>query len=395
MGPAALSGADRAELAALDGATLHGLDLSYFTGKLQAYLRYVEIPHTFAEMDTGALRRAARATGMAQMPALELRDGRWMTDSTAIIEWIDARRTGPAVVPREPALAYLSRLVEDYADEWLWRPALHYRWSYPADARLMSFRIATEMLRDVKAPLALRQWLILNRQRRKYLDGDGVSAETQAHIEGVYRRNLTWLQRIFEQGPYLLGAAPTLADFGYFASMFRHFGLDPTPARIMRDEAPAVFEWVARLWNAKTSQLADEHVGETAPADWDPILADVGAAYLPYLNANAAAFRSERSSFDLTLDGVTYRRLPVNRYRLWRLDRLQAGWEALDEIDRARVKERLGAVGAWEPLWREPHPRSGFDPVGRLPFLTPETAWAPDARPRLRRGRPVHDGTAR
>jgi len=33
--------------------------------------------------------------------------------------------------------------------------------------------------------------------------------------------------------------------------MFRHFGIDPTPSRIMRNTAPAVYEWVARMWNAR------------------------------------------------------------------------------------------------------------------------------------------------
>jgi hypothetical protein len=29
--------------------------------------------------------------------------------------------------------------------------------------------------------------------------------------------------------------------------MLRHFGQDPTPADIMRNRAPGVYEWVARM----------------------------------------------------------------------------------------------------------------------------------------------------
>jgi hypothetical protein len=33
-------------------------------------------------------------------------------------------------------ISYSTGKLEDDADEWLWRPALHYRWSYRADALL-------------------------------------------------------------------------------------------------------------------------------------------------------------------------------------------------------------------------------------------------------------------
>lgn len=388
--------APAAELEALNGAVLHGLDLSYFTGKLQAYLRYIALPHRFAEMDVAAMRRAARHTGMAQMPALELADGRWMTDSTAIIAWIEARRDpteGRLVIPRDGVASFFSRLVEDYADEWLWRPALHYRWSYEKDARLMGWRIASEMMRDVKAPLLVRRALIIRRQRAKYLTGDGVTASTRAHIESIYINNLRWLEAILEVRPYLWGDRPTLADFGYFASMFRHFSLDPTPARIMRDTAPNVYAWTARLWAARASRTPPGAVSGPPPADWSPIIADIGRSYLPYLAANARAAASGTDRFDVTLgDGAEYAALPVNRYRIAQLDRLQKAFEALPDADQAVVRARLEADGAWDPLWAVTHPASDYDPDGRAPFLTPDKAWA---GPRRRRGRAAHDGEAR
>ena len=81
---------------------LHGLDLSYFTGKVQAYLQYAEVPHRFEEMSVAGMARAKAMTGLAQMPAVEMADGRWMTDSTAIIAWYDAQgTTTEPVTPRD------------------------------------------------------------------------------------------------------------------------------------------------------------------------------------------------------------------------------------------------------------------------------------------------------
>ena len=356
-------------------AVLHGLDLSYFTGKVQAYLRYAEVPHRFAEMDTAALRRAAKATGMAQMPAIELADGRWMTDSTAIIGWYDAHgATLIPVTPADPAAAFLAALLEDYADEWLWRPALHYRWSYPLDAWHMGRRIAAEMLRDVPGPLWVRQRVIIARQRRKYLVEDGVTAATRAHVESIYLRNLDWLEAILARRPFLLGERPSLADFGYFASMFRHFGLDPTPSRIMRERAPSVFLWLARMWAAQSSRLAGA-APDTVPDDLDPIMRDIGAAYLPYLADNARAHAVGLETFDTVIEGVPYK-LRTHRYRVWCLDQLQRRFELLPDTAAAAVQSRLERVGAWAPLWAVSHPRSGFDPLDRLPFMTAASAWS-------------------
>lgn len=50
----------------LRGMKVHGLDLSYFTGKFEAFVRYREIPHQRVEMDIGGMCRAARMTGLAQ-----------------------------------------------------------------------------------------------------------------------------------------------------------------------------------------------------------------------------------------------------------------------------------------------------------------------------------------
>ena len=80
---------------------LHGLKLSYFTGKLEAYFRCKGIAHAFVEMDTADFRRCARATGIAQMPQVECPDGPWLTDTTAIIahfeEMTCPRIFGPAI----------------------------------------------------------------------------------------------------------------------------------------------------------------------------------------------------------------------------------------------------------------------------------------------------------
>ena len=88
---------------------LHGLKLSYFTGKLEAWLRARGLPFRFVEMDMAGFRACARATGVAQMPALRTPEGEWLTDTTAILKRLEAevRLATKALL----TLASLSRLM--------------------------------------------------------------------------------------------------------------------------------------------------------------------------------------------------------------------------------------------------------------------------------------------
>jgi glutathione S-transferase len=346
--------------------TVYGSVASYYTGKLEAYLRYKEIPYRLVPYGVAAQRRVRRETGAAQIPAVELPDGRFMTDTTPMIEWFEARQPEPPVIPRDPLQGFASRLVEDFAEEWLWRPAMHYRWSHRADALLLSRQLADELMGAVPAPGFAKRFALRRRQHGGWVRGDGVTRQTRAHVEGCYRDALASLEAIFAVRPFLLGGVPTLADFGFFASMFRHFAQDPTPARIMRERAPGVFAWQARLWNARPGTASGDLVAGV-PDDWGPILDRVGSAYLPYLCANAEAWKAGARRHDADVEGVHYRRLPVSQYRVWCLERLREHFEALPEPVRARARALLERHGCWEPLWRVERPESRY-PADEVPF---------------------------
>jgi glutathione S-transferase len=347
---------------------VYGSEISYFTGKLEAYLRYKEIAYERIAMTPRTFSRTVpKRTGAAQMPAVELSDGRWMTDTTPMIAWLEEQHPDPRVIPTDPLQRFISLLLEDYADEWLWRPAMHYRWSYRADANLLSRRIVDELMGPVPLPAALKRLFIRSRQRRRFVRGDGVSRTTRAHVERTYLVTLDRLEAILATRPFLLGDRPTLADFGFFASMFRHFGMDPTPATIMRETAPEVYAWVARVWNARASRTRGELVAGV-PSDWGPILETIGATHLPQLCANAEAWKAQRKRFDVELQGVRYERLRTSRYRVWCLERLRDHFDALPEATRQAARALLEKHGCWEPLWRVPEPTSGIDPEGRAPF---------------------------
>ncbi len=116
---------------------VYGSSISYSSGKPEAYLRYKQIPFQFVPMTPLVRNKVGRRTGTPQMPAIEVPDGRWMTDTTPMIDWFESQHPEPAVIPHDPLQAFASRFVEDYAHEWLWRPALHHRGSHRDDALLL------------------------------------------------------------------------------------------------------------------------------------------------------------------------------------------------------------------------------------------------------------------
>jgi hypothetical protein len=149
---------------------VHGSTASYHTGKLEAYFRAKGIAYRLESFSESSMRRCARHTGVVQIPQVECPDGSWLVDTTLIREHFERVRPHPAVTPREPVLAFVSRLIEDYADEWLWRPAMHYRWSFPETARLMSAWLA-EHLAERRAPQWLKRRYWRHRQYGTFVRG--------------------------------------------------------------------------------------------------------------------------------------------------------------------------------------------------------------------------------
>ena len=72
--------------------TVYGSKVSYFTGKLEAYLRFKEIPYQYQPMTVEYFNRIVpEKTGAQQMPAMEFPDGRWATDTSPIIDWFESK----------------------------------------------------------------------------------------------------------------------------------------------------------------------------------------------------------------------------------------------------------------------------------------------------------------
>lgn len=348
--------------------TVYGSSISYFTGKLENYFRLRGMPYRLQAMTSRYhAAKVKKMTGSTQMPAIELADGRWMSDSTPIIQWFEKAFPQLPVIPEDPLQRFFSLLLEDYADEWLWRPAMHYRWFYPQGALFAGNHLAVEIGRGVPVPNVVKRMVITRRQRNGYSTGDGITPGQVPGVEAIYLRTLEQLEAIFRERPFLLGDRPSLADIGFSGPFFRHFGLDPVPAEIMRQQAPAVWAWAARLWNTRLSDNCGPLL-PGVPEDWGPLLDQIGRQYLPCQCANVDAVAAGQKRFDVEIDGVSYRGARWSKYRVWCLQRLRDHFEALAPADQNAAEALLVRHGCWEPLWRQASLPLAPGFCSRLPF---------------------------
>ncbi len=362
---------------------VYGSRISYYTGKLECYLRYRGIAYELLPTEPHA--RAIRAgAGTVQMPVVELPDGRWMSDTTPILAWLEGRegehegpQTTAPILPAEPVMRFVATLLEDYADEWLWRAAMHHRWSHRLDREHASALLADELLEHLRIPRAAKRWLLTRRQYGGFVRGDGVTARTRAHVEQGVTRAWAALERIFERRRFILGDRPSLADFGFMGPMFRHLSMDPTPADRMRAEAPGVYAWVARMWNARATRATGESDARALLLDAidEPIaalLVEACQTHLVQLRENARAWAQGRRRYDQTIQGVQYEAVPVSRYRVWCLEALRRAWVELDPTAQQTLREFLAEADVEaeaEILWWPELPApSDYDPEGRAPF---------------------------
>jgi len=362
---------------------VYGCKISYYTGKLETYLRYRCIAYDYSPT-VGNEKKLRAGAGVVQMPVIALDDGRWMTDTTPVLKWLDGQAGGASIYPDDPVLKFIALLIEDYADEWLWRPAMHYRWSYRPDRQYAAESLYNDL---IAGTLAIPKFIAINRLKQRqfgnFVKGDGVTQATRWHVEQFYHTALDRLQTIFTHRPFILGDRPTIADFGMMAPMLRHFSQDPTPAEIMRNRAPAVYEWVARMWNVQ----ADRHgkaLISNIDAPLSQLLLEISETHLQQLACNATAYRNGQTHFEQTLQNCHYKNVPMSRYRVWCLEALQTLWDGLAPDSTAQIVDHLAPNSQDILSDTGQSPRSGYDPAQKAPFNRAINVFGNGLPPRAR-----------
>lgn len=285
---------------------IFGSELSPYSVKVRSYLRYKNIDHEWLPRSPANQAEFQKYAKLPLVPLVVTPEGEGVQDSTPIIERFE--KASPVLAPDDPALGFLSVLLEEYGDEWGNKWMFHYRWSYPADCWSSAERIALQMA-GAQGPLAVAQARAAVAERMSgRLGFVGSSAVTAPLIEASFKRVLGILNAHLGARPYLLGGRPSLADFGLWGQ-FYEAATDPTPGALMRASSPNVMAWVQRMVSPKAEGPFE--AWPALSAGLMPLLTDeVAALFLPWSAANAAAIEKGDKSFEVKLAGAAWSQEP-------------------------------------------------------------------------------------
>lgn len=334
---------------------MYGAQISYFSGKLRAYLDWkgLDFQEQVASHDI-YVSKIIPNIGWPVIPVIEQGDGSFLQDTTEIIRYFEAPVDRPVVIPKSPVLALVSMILELYGDEWLTLPAMHYRWRYNRSFAVTEFGA-------LSAPLAsLEEQLVIGEKVAMPFAGAlpvlSVTEKTAAAIEESYLTLLEELNCHFAASNYLLGDAPTLGDFGLYGPLYAHLYRDPNSGLIMHSKAPNVVAWLERLRDGMDhhSELSDCH--KTAPETLLPVLPRFVREQLPVLLDTVKQLEISKLTesdklprifgfHDFTIGSASGQR-SIFPYCIWMLQHIVDYLHALPATDRKDVSIFMLSIGA-------------------------------------------------
>ncbi len=339
--------------------TFYGADLSLYSGKLRAYLRFKRIPYVEVAPNFYTFNvTIKRHTGDAVIPVLVSPEGSWMQDTSDIIEAMEARFPNAPVVPPTPVQAFAARLFELWGDEFWLPTAMHARWSHQEENYPLFERDATQSFFP-GWPLWISRLIVkqgLAKMLAEFLPVLGVNRDSAPLLDKWIAQQLDALDAHFAVQPFLFGSRPSLGDYGMIGPLYAHLGRDPWPLRNLIEPRKHLHAWVQRMINPPAGEgefLPDDRLAQTLT----PMLRSIFDEMTPFLASGAGELRRVIKNFkpgerlprfmgqtEYPLAGGRWRQklLP---YTLWMAQRVVDSYRSLPEADAAKVKAWLGTIG--------------------------------------------------
>eukprot|EP00658_Telonema_sp_P-2_P012879 TRINITY_DN14901_c0_g1_i1.p1 TRINITY_DN14901_c0_g1~~TRINITY_DN14901_c0_g1_i1.p1 ORF type:complete len:341 (+),score=57.75 TRINITY_DN14901_c0_g1_i1:75-1097(+) len=285
---------------------------------------------------------------------------RVMQDSTPIMEQLEREFSDRSLSPPSASLRFISELMEEFADEWANKWMMHYRWyakTSKPDAATYSRRIAVELnsgTREFGDTGVSERVSEMAEMFKSRMEGRGFTVGsnevTAAVIEGSFRESLILLDLHLSTREYLLGARPSMADFG-LAGQLNQCLSDVTAGELMRLHAPNVALWAEKMVNPDVR--GDFEPWSSLECSLKPFLSSQVSMFLKWSNANATAMAAGHKSLRLDLGGGKLWEQSLGgpqKYHAKSLGVLQGKYAALPESGLSEVNRILEGTRCLEYL---------------------------------------------
>ena len=287
---------------------LYGGGGSPYSQKMRGILHYRRLPFEWIQI-TPAVRAEIKHDGPPVIPLLRLpEDGSLHVDSTPLAMLLEERHSQRSIVPTDPAMAYLSLLIEDMADEWVTKMMFHYRWDLAIDQAYSSRQIISDNTPGLRGEALAKAAQAIRDRQVSRMPLVGCTPQNKPVIERSFHELLSILDGFATRDEYLFGTRPALEDFGLFGQL-KTLASDHTPMMIMRTSVPSVYDWVRRLEDSSGIEGEWHSIAERRTAV-DDMLRFCATYYLPFLQANAEAFAKAEDQVSLSLAGQPYSQPP-------------------------------------------------------------------------------------
>jgi len=287
---------------------LIGRPESPYSVKVRSALRYKNV--AFEWLDR--FRESALYHKHAKVPLIPLvflPDGSAMQDSTPILEHLEAQHPSPSLHPEDPALRFLSVLLEEFGDEWVNKLMFHYRWGYRPDQKRRGASLAAGILDGnhlgVLKPILLRIGTrLLIRRMVPRMAFAGANDNNAPLLIESFARLVELLDAHLARRPYLFGGRPAFGDFGLWGQLHQAW-IDPTCEAILKRRGPNVVAWILRM-DHPSVEGEFETLDELEPTLRPILEREVGPRFLAWSDANAKAWDAGDEQTELYMDGRRY-----------------------------------------------------------------------------------------
>lgn len=326
---------------------LVGSEMSFFSRKLEAQLRFQEIPwHWHFKTQARSAELEARA-GTHFIPLL-ITPEKWLIhDTIALGPLLNDRFHERPVIPETPLQRSCCFILEDAFNHWLGRVCVHSRWCYADNVDWVGPRFGANMMldRSIDIPFTDQELSELATIGPKMYEGfgknaceyNGVGPEQSRAVQADFQLMLQALDQHFAHHDFLLGDRPCLADFALAGAAMAHFLTDPTPLSWLGRYRDMLFNYTKQFFSEQRGQAGEWLPQDEIPATLPAILDYLQGSYFSFATANIAAGQAGEKYYEYDYGFGPTRARTQKRLNMARL-------HVRDELLRAAAPSHEGTL---------------------------------------------------